>query len=263
MTDITAFLPEPSAIRVANEKSKVFARVGGIDFATQRELAQHAQAMLRRHADGEIANTADAFFLLQLLARHEIAAEKIGAGVFSFQKRINLYLGTNPTPGWCAIRVDGSEVLFSIYDCLRDSPRTIAEKRLAWIKISCRTAVSAMMADIKAAAFSSGKPVSCPATGTLLCWIDASVDHAGDWTFSRIVDEWLHSIRDWFWTIEIAPGAGNTSYMFADIKLAEHFISFHNERAQLRIVHRQYNMSRGSAGFKTTFVPPGEAALDV
>jgi hypothetical protein len=238
---------------------RIFATVGGLTFRTQEALRDYTVEMLNRYEPEQFASEKDRYFLLQLLARHFEAEDKIGPGILSFQRRVNLYHGKIEAAGWWFVRTDGTEVSFSIYDCFRDRPIGDDEVFLRRIVSCCRAAVMEDVHRLKNEVFDGRRMTRCAATGAEISFSEAQVDHAGEWPFVRIVDEWLHERAPWLRQIEIKSHEGQSGRVFADPRVAADFKEFHDQRAELRIVHKGQNMGDGSRGYRMRFRLPGKA----
>jgi hypothetical protein len=80
---------------------------------------------------------------------------------------------------------------------------------------------------------SAGVPLACRFTSAVSA---RASDHGGEWPFARIVKVFVAIHGQPAVTREPCEGS-----RFDDPAVAEKFREFHNERAQLRIVHRNVN----------------------
>jgi hypothetical protein len=104
------------------------------------------------------------------------------------------------------------------------------------LQTAARHVLKEQMADFRRRAFANG-PVQCPVSSQLLREDEAHVDHAPPWTFDKIVRayESEHGTP--------ALRHDGTRDGFCDPADAKRFQDFHDERAQLRVVHRSVNLS--------------------
>jgi hypothetical protein len=233
-------------------KKNPYAVIGGIEFKTQSSLLDYAKSLLNSYSIGDYVTQPHRHFLINFLSRHEWASDKIGPGVLEFQLRENC--GPNwSARGFWIIRVDGTEADFSIYNCLKNESSDPKRLKAKYIKQACRTAISAVIDKYSRDRFSVSDVISCDQTGVPITISQAHVDHYGEWPFARIVDEWIDGVIVEMIDVE-GHGDGQTFRYFSNQDIADDFVKFHNERAVLRIVHKQVNMKDGSRGYETRFM---------
>ncbi len=121
--------------------------------------------------------------------------------------------------------------------------------------IACRSAIQKDMRDIKKKYFfhnSKKGYVKCQETGIESKWEDLAVDHRQPNTFSVIVDRFKELNRIDVSNIEFEFNEDNM-LVFKDKELTELFRNYHKEKANLRIVRKECNLSRtGMARIKRT-----------
>jgi len=94
--------------------------------------------------------------------------------------------------------------------------------------------------------------VKCQETGIESKWEDLAVDHRQPNTFSVIVDRFKELNRIDVSNIEFEFNEDNM-LVFKDKELTELFRNYHKEKANLRIVRKECNLSRtGMARIKRT-----------
>ena len=205
-----------------------------------------------RHIDGHIhvrrffdlADVEDAYDsdfvddVLDLLAHHPDVSQKVGAGVKE------IYVDRTPpwnTKGFFLTRVDGTSTDFSYKACLSGdgTPR----QRFS---MAARSAIQPTIAKYRNEVFSSHS-VFCPMTGKQLMPDTCHIDHAPPNIFSKIVNDYLSenkidllSIRYRFRKDMI------TTERFLDEELIASFVEFHNQRATLRAVDKDWNIKVGN-----------------
>lgn len=215
--------------------------IGGVTFRAKQQIVQHVRGILDRTLIGAMLDPIEFAFMLDLLQRHPWAARKIGVGVRAM--RVDLNTHWKPYRMFTLIRTDGSETDFSYRACIYP---TSAD---ADLRKACRHAVVEDVLAFKRKAFEAHanefNEVCCAASGELVAWNEAHVDHAPPWTFRAIVDAFIRSANI---DVSAAPLAGSEDNecqrRFADPDLAERFRKFHNERACLRVVTKAANLER-------------------
>jgi hypothetical protein len=147
-------------------------------------------------------------------------------------------------------RHDGTQDTFSI------SPKWYKglseERRLrAAIGGCCNLAIRDITLDRKQRAFPNGthSAAECEATGVLLGWHDAHVDHSGEWPMVRIIDAWLDSKEPLSWNL-LTPQKPPAQGWRLTNEFAADFVKFHNERAVLQVIDKTHNLSKGSGGYQ-------------
>lgn len=111
---------------------------------------------------------------------------------------------------------------------------------------ACRNAIQNDMRLVKLKYFqlnSKKGQVKCQETGELHKWIDLVVDHRQPNTFSVIVDRFKEVRQIDVNKIEFDYDEGN-KLLFKDKTLMEDFVNYHKEKANLRIVKKEQNLSR-------------------
>lgn len=174
-------------------------------------------------------------FVLELLARHRNAQQKIGAGVQRIEvRRVKPY----NTYGFYIVRVDGTGTDFSYKECL--DPSTPMQRFTA----ACRTAILHQRNAVRDAAFAEYRLIKCLITGETISRETCHVDHAEPWTFDAIVASFVESHVIDVSTTPLSGGGDNeTQQSFADERMTYAFCAFHKERASMRVVSKRANLS--------------------
>lgn len=214
-------------------------QIDGVSFRTKREIVGHVRAILNRVPIGESLGPDDFRFMLALLHRHPWAAQKIGVGVQAI--RVDLNSQWTPCKMFTLVRTDGSETDFSYRACIYP-PSHEADFREA-----CRQVVLDDILAFKRTVFDAEanecNEVSCAATGMLVGWNEAHIDHAPPWTFKAIVDAFIDETGVDVGAVHLTGSADNECQQrFADSELTERFRTFHNARARLRVVTKAANL---------------------
>ena len=111
---------------------------------------------------------------------------------------------------------------------------------------ACRNAIQNDMRLVKLKYFqlnSKKGQVKCQETGELHKWVDLVVDHRQPNTFSMIVERFKEVKQIDVNKIEYDYDEGN-KILFKDKTLMEDFVNYHKEKANLRIVKKEQNLSR-------------------
>ncbi|MCW0001515.1 DCL family protein [Pararhizobium sp. YC-54] len=89
--------------------------IGGESFGTQAEARERFRSILYKYQLGENLDAMDAQFMGAALERHPEAAQKIGAGIQSFEVRAADY----GTRCFWVVRLDGTAERFSFNSCYK------------------------------------------------------------------------------------------------------------------------------------------------
>ncbi len=121
--------------------------------------------------------------------------------------------------------------------------------------IACRNAIYEDLRSVKKEFFyynAKNGQVKCQETNQMSKWTELAVDHRQPNTFSIIVDRFKEVKKIEIDNIEYKTDEGN-QIKFKDENLAIEFIEYHREKASLRIVRKESNLSRtGMARIKRT-----------
>ncbi len=116
--------------------------------------------------------------------------------------------------------------------------------------IACRNSVHSDVRAVKQKFFDEhsvkGK-VRCQESNILSTWTELVVDHRQPNTFSMIVDRFKELNEIDVNAIEYTSDDQN-HVVFQDVNLADTFISYHKEKARLRLVRKEINSSRSGMG---------------
>ena len=216
----------------------------GKTWPTQTAALAHFKDLLGRYEDGETVNSfEDHDDLVALLERYDQlelgGPDKIGAGVGHFERRRNRGEGYT-SPGFWAIRTDGTETDFSCPKTVRGVPTPI----LAQYYDACRSAVGADLAALKQRQFDHFSDVDglipCDVSGTLVVFSSAQLRHAAP-HFGDIISE-FRSLKGWsilhLEELLTVSADAQLSTSFQCSEDAEEFRSFHRSKAVLHIVSK-------------------------
>jgi hypothetical protein len=116
--------------------------VGGQTFSTKKDLRAHVVALRSRYPTGTTLAGPDATFMVELVARHEHAEEKIGLGIRAIEVSANSY----GNPEFQIVRIDGSRTNLGVDKCVGTDSRS----PLARFHEACRHAVADQIIAYKA-----------------------------------------------------------------------------------------------------------------
>ena len=200
--------------------------------------------MLGRYQNDQVVeDLQDHDDLVALMERYDLLGlggpSKVGSGIEYFERRLNRGEGYS-SPGFWAVRFDGSETDFSCPKAIRGTPATALEEYYT----ACRSAVGAELLAAKQREFDhfsdqEGKIV-CDVSGVLVSFSQAQLRHANP-SFGKIVEDYR---RQKGWTegdlkaLLTTAGDAQISTCFASKSEAEAFKIYHHERAILHIVSK-------------------------
>ena len=92
-------------------------------------------------------------------------------------------------------------------------------------------------------------PQRCDVSGELSTPFNLNVDHAGEWPFRRIVEEFVEWAAREGLSLRLAQ-SGIFTVEFANPRATQAFRDFHNARATLRLVTQEINQSWRGRGCK-------------
>jgi hypothetical protein len=218
--------------------------LGGVLYPTKTAATARLRAILNNAPlSREITDEADFATLLDLIHLHPEAEEKIGAGVRSFEVRVDPVWKTRQ---FWVLRDDGTETDFSFVVCLSPklgSPEANARRAL-------RNEIEPQIASFRAERCAGGGVVVDEVTGQPIPPGLLHIDHASP-TFDTIQRAWLAARKLELVAIETTGhGDGETVILLADRELARDWQRYHLDHARLRCVARFTNLStlrRGAA----------------
>ena len=211
--------------------------IGERKFKSKKEALIYYKTILNSYEFGQQLDHNDFSDILALLALHPKVEEKIGVGI----KEVRIGKLKYNTRSFELVRLDDSTEFFS-YTKRINAPRT----NLTRFREACRQATNDDLRKVKQAYFdkySKNGAVKCQETGELCTWTELSVDHRQPNTFSVIVERFIELNRidiDKIKYIEIDGGPNE----IADKELKENFRQYHKDKANLRIVKKDLNLSR-------------------
>jgi hypothetical protein len=212
--------------------------VNGETFKTKSELEKRVQGIIASYPDRQILNPIDFDFMHDLLGNHPQSDIKLGCGVAAFYIQRNPVYPSNRN--FMIVRRDDSETDFSWRECLRPTPHCKKVQR------ACRVLVEPYTMEFKQAFFEEqGGQAICPLTGQTIRFIGSHVDHIAPKTFERLFDAFLLQYSLDVNQIALKNELEDNKYVdeLEDYNLAELWIDFHNQNAELRVISALGNLS--------------------
>lgn len=207
--------------------------LGSQTFGSKADVTRYVKNILKRYREGQRLDQVDEVSIIDLIRLHPDAIKKMGNGISRIVVR-----KTPPfnSLGLWIVRIDETTTDFSYKICLNGDPAPRARFTAA-----ARSAVQPIIAEYRDSLFVN--KVICPMTGRELSIDDCHIDHAPPNYFSKIVDDFiaLHEI-DLNRVKYVERGDGRATEHFADKMLEQEFIEFHNARANLRAVDKEWNI---------------------
>jgi hypothetical protein len=214
------------------------------NFKNQKEAIAFFKPMLYRQKVGEKVNENDAFYLNELLKRHDEYKQKIGVGIDHFTTMI----APHGTTCFKIIRLDGSSTDFSYLHCIRGG----SPKRKTEIYKAFRSVVRFDLLNARHKYFAKNKDqdekVLCPITKERIGISEGQMDHQAPLTFQVIVETFLKIKKLNYDDVPISTGRDNqTSPEITAPRLAEDFRQYHNEIAEIAFVKTKINLKQSAA----------------
>lgn len=209
--------------------------IGTRFFKTKKAAEDECRAILYGYPAGATVTDANHHrFLDDLLLRHPDAAKKIGCGVIRFEVRQNPEYPRQR--GIFLIRTDGTETDFSVFNCI--TPPTTRVLALD----AMRHAIAPQVIAVAERAFTATQPARCALTGVpLASRLEAHVDHAEP-TFLQLARTFVDGVGGWD-RVEVGSTDGMIGRVMVNEAQREAWCAFHAERARLRVVSIQANLS--------------------
>lgn len=196
--------------------------VGGREFNSKAAAQNEAKRILNETPQNTALNKADFNFMMDWFKQtHEAPETKFGVGVDSIVVRMNYKHSRNGVRGFWLIRNDNTSTDISYLP-----------KRSKYVKVlsALRTAVQPSIDKFKETSKSTGH-----------------VDHAGEWTFSKIVTEFENRIGVKIETLDLVPHSdGDMHEELADKNMAARFRAYHDSVATLEAIEPEENIKKGN-----------------
>lgn len=207
-------------------------------FRTKQDLEKRVQSIVAGYPDRQVLNPIDFDFMHALLGNHPQFETKIGCGISAFYIQRNPIYPSNRN--FMIVRADDSETDFSWRECLHPTPHAKKVQR------ACRVLVEPYTMEFKQAFFEEqGGQATCPLTGEVIRFVGSHVDHVAPKTFDRLFDAFLSHHGLDVNQIALKNELADNKYVdeLEDYDLAESWIDFHNQNAELRVISALGNLS--------------------
>jgi hypothetical protein len=208
--------------------------LGRFVFRTKGDAVKAVRNVLNSALPGLFLSGDELDLVTAVLDRHHDRDNKLAGGM------IGIMVQWNNEAGYLSrcfhiVRPDWSTVDFSYRVALDQAPKGPT------IEQACRMAVLPDIRAYRDARLAAG-PQCCDASGEPLTPLNLNADHAGEWRFRRIIEEFVEwSTREGL-SLRLAQ-SGIFTVEFADPQATEAFRAFHNARAVLRLVTQEINQS--------------------
>jgi len=234
-------------------------KIGDKIFKYKKDALNHYKSILNSYKLGDSLNKADFNDLIDLLdydfsfSTDENEKSDINVDNQENKEIIDIKIAKVQFGARCfeVIYSDYSNWLMS-YILMINRPK---ENLDSLFSIACRSAIQKDIRDVKKKYFYHNSVkglVKCQETNQLSKWEDLAVDHRQPNTFSVIVDRFKELNKIDVNKIEFYVNEEN-NLVFKNEILSEEFRNYHKEKANLRIVRKECNLSRtGMARIKRT-----------
>lgn len=212
-------------------------KIGEKEFATKKNALIFYKTILNAYDFGEELNTKDFNDIMDLLETHPKVKEKIGVGI----DKVRVGKVQYNTKSFELLRIDGSIEYFS-YTKRINAPKTNFTK----FREACRQAIQNDLRSVKLEYFqkhSKNGQVKCQESKELAKFEELNVDHRQPNTFSVIVDRFIELNKLDIEKIEYIQVDGGPNELKNE-KLKQDFSKYHQDKANLRIVKKDLNLSR-------------------
>jgi hypothetical protein len=216
--------------------NKPVIRLGAHEFRSKDAARKFVSKALHGARLGPASAELDAV-LRDLLEHHPEAAEKIGCGVDFFEVAVD---ETWKSRQFHAVRLDGTRTRFSYIACFESDAVRYAIQQA---KRALRNAIAPQIVAFRDARVRGGGRVVDEVTGELIPEGELHVDHAPP-EFDKILHGWLAERGHSLAALAIVPhGDTSTPTHLADEAISLDWQRYHLDRARLRLVARQTNLS--------------------
>lgn len=215
--------------------------IGENKFSSKKEALQFYRTILGYYDNNEKLNSSDFDNVYSLLETHPKKNEKIGCGIEYFRVGIAKY----NTKCFELVRTDGTTDFFSFTKRI-NKPKNSFSK----FTDACRQSIQVDLRNVKQKYFADNSmdgKVKCQETGELLTYEELNIDHRQPNTFSVIVDRFIEVKGLDIDEIKYLRISGSPNEL-SDKTLKKEFSEYHKQKANLRIVKKELNLSRAFQG---------------
>ena len=210
-------------------------------FRYKKDALLFFKEKLNSYEFGEVLNEEDTADVTALLLENETRRDKIGCGI----KEIQIGKVQFGTKCFQIIRNDLTSENFSYIYCINGDLKPFSK-----FSNACRNAIHKDLYEVKQKYFDQNSvkgKVKCQETGILSTWSELNVDHRQPNTLSIIIDRFIELNGLVLDKIKYETDNENRT-LIADKELEYKFKEYHKEKANLRIVRKEKNMSRAHQG---------------
>jgi len=212
--------------------------LGFLSFTSKNAAKGFFRALRDRYADGEQIEGYDAACLIEMVAVHHEADQKVGCGISHFTVATAYEYGPH-SRHFVIHRADGSSTDVS-FDTPIDGPCHRGDCYNA-----LRRAIAGQIIAFRDQQFAINAVHICPLTGAMVTNTSYHVDHIPPATFQGLVARWLCERQIELTQLAITPPSDNqTAAEMNDSSQRVDWERFHARNAKLRLVSPNGNLSR-------------------
>lgn len=209
--------------------------IGMLSFGTQKEAINYVRELLLQLESKKFVDSTSGnwIFFHDLLARHPDYKEKCGLGIAKFLIRRN----TNDDIELNLERVDGTFSDVSWIKCVTGK----ATSALSNLKAAMRVEIDRQVLDFKVHNFRAGMACELCSLG-IMQLSDCNADHINH--FDLITAEFIQQYPDHPKEFDDQPLTNKAMFKIEDRGFADNWARYHEEVAELRLVHGRCNLKR-------------------
>lgn len=222
-------------------------------FKTKETLTNYFKYILNNSELNESLTGQWKYEVIELIKQHSKAEEKIGTGIQSIvvEKHFDEYTQKPAKyPHFHIYRVDGSDIDFSYYKCIRNmksikgnvSPLMKSDK-LIDVKKALRFEIKEYIYKFKKDYFGNCRTKKCQATDKRIAIAKAEVDHKYPITFDQLIFNFMTENNYKFKDIKLTAIDGVHNKL-KDRKLAKEWYDYHAANCKLHVVAGWWNRTQ-------------------
>lgn len=210
-------------------------------FKYKKDALLYFKSILNSYDFGEVLNEEDTADITALLLENETRKDKVDCGI----KEIKIGKVQYGTKCFQIVRNNLTTENFSYVFCINGDLKPFTK-----FSNACRNVIHKDLQYVKQKYFDQNSvkgKVKCQETGMLSFWTELNVDHRQPNTLSIIIDRFIELQKIDLKKIEYEKDNENKTFL-ADKELEDKFREYHIEKANLRIVRKEKNLSRSHQG---------------
>lgn len=210
-------------------------------FKYKKDALLYFKSILNSYDFGEVLNEEDTADLTALLLENETRKDKVDCGI----KEIKIGKVQFGTKCFQIVRNNLTTENFSYVFCINGDLKPFTK-----FSNACRNVIHKDLQYVKQKYFDQNSvkgKVKCQETGMLSSWTELNVDHRQPNTLSIIIDRFIELQKIDLKKVEYEKDNENKTFL-ADKELEDKFREYHIEKANLRIVRKEKNLSRSHQG---------------